>query len=184
MPHAASGRLGMGELGPAIRYNPDHCSLRCLCPPAHDWASTKSSVSSGAGAWERCIALATPGFERDVALKMLPDVGMADVESRIRFDREARALASLNHPNIAAIYSLEENGPVQSGAASTAIIMELVDGEMLADRLSRSASAGRGAQRRRTDRRGARGRTPEGNHPSRSEAGKREDHARRHGEGA
>ena len=76
---------------------------------------------------------------RDVALKMLPDAGEApDVEWRTRFEREVRALASLNHPNIAAIYGLQEDGPPQTGRASTtAIVMELVDGETLADRLKR-----------------------------------------------
>ena len=75
---------------------------------------------------------------RDVALKMLPDVEASNLEWRTRFDREARALASLNHPNIAAIYGLEENGSVQGGTASTtAIVMEMVDGETLADRLMR-----------------------------------------------
>ena len=55
-----------------------------------------------------------------------------------RFSREARALASLNHPNIAAIYGIEEDGSAQPGRASTtAIVMELVDGETLADRLKR-----------------------------------------------
>jgi serine/threonine-protein kinase len=78
---------------------------------------------------------------RDVALKLLPDAGQAsDVEWRARFEREARALASLNHPNIAAIYGLEENGLGQTGSASaTAIVMELVHGETLADRLTRGA---------------------------------------------
>ena len=46
---------------------------------------------------------------RDVALKILPDAESSDLEWRTRFEREARALASLNHPNIAAIYGLEES---------------------------------------------------------------------------
>jgi Tol biopolymer transport system component len=78
-------------------------------------------------------------LERDVALKMLPAAGEApDLERRTRFEQEARALASLNHPNIAAIYGLQEDWPAQSGGASTtAIVMELVDGETLAERLER-----------------------------------------------
>ena len=74
---------------------------------------------------------------RDVALKMLPDAAEAsNPEWRARFEREARALASLNHPNIAAIYGLEDAGADHS-ASTTAIVMELVDGETLADRLQR-----------------------------------------------
>jgi serine/threonine-protein kinase len=76
---------------------------------------------------------------RDVALKLLPDDEVSDPEWRTRFEREARALASLNHPNIAAIYGLED-APAQTNRASTAaIVMELVDGETLADRLKRGA---------------------------------------------
>ena len=75
---------------------------------------------------------------RDVALKVLPEAEASDPEWRARFSREARALASLNHPNIAAIYGIEEDVPAQPGRASTtAIVMELVDGETLADRLKR-----------------------------------------------
>ena len=75
---------------------------------------------------------------RDVALKVLPEAEASDPEWRARFSREARALASLNHPNIAAIYGIDEDVPAQPGRASTtAIVMELVDGETLADRLKR-----------------------------------------------
>ena len=67
---------------------------------------------------------------RDVALKILPDLGASDEQDRARFAREARALASLNHPNIAAIYGFEEHQDVASGPSSTgAIVMELVEGE-------------------------------------------------------
>jgi eukaryotic-like serine/threonine-protein kinase len=75
---------------------------------------------------------------RDVALKMLPDAAASDLEWRTRLERQARALASLNHPNIAAIYGLEESRSAETSRASgAAIVMELVDGETLADRLSR-----------------------------------------------
>jgi serine/threonine-protein kinase len=66
---------------------------------------------------------------RDVALKVLPDVFASDADRMARFEREARLLASLNHPNIAAIYGQEESAGVR------AIVMELVDGPSLADRL-------------------------------------------------
>jgi serine/threonine protein kinase len=74
---------------------------------------------------------------RDVALKILLDgAGACEADWRTRFEREARALASLNHPHIAAIYGLEEAGPDQGGS-TTAIVMELVEGDSLADRLKR-----------------------------------------------
>jgi Tol biopolymer transport system component len=64
---------------------------------------------------------------RDVALKILPDAFAHDVERLARFEREARTLAALNHPNIATIYGVEAN----------ALVMELVAGEDLSRRISR-----------------------------------------------
>jgi serine/threonine protein kinase/tetratricopeptide (TPR) repeat protein len=66
---------------------------------------------------------------RDVALKILPHLFAADPERLGRFEREAHVLASLNHPNIAAIYGFEESDGVQ------ALVLELVDGPTLADRI-------------------------------------------------
>ena len=66
---------------------------------------------------------------REVAIKMLPKALTADSERRSRFEREARILATLNHPNIAAIYGAEEAGDVR------ALVLELVDGPTLADKL-------------------------------------------------
>jgi eukaryotic-like serine/threonine-protein kinase len=70
---------------------------------------------------------------RDVALKVLPGSFANDSDRMARFQREAQVLASLNHPNIAAIYGLEESGGVR------ALVMELVEGPTLADRLQRGA---------------------------------------------
>lgn len=67
---------------------------------------------------------------RDVALKVLPSAFAADVERMARFDREARLLAALNHPNIAHIYGLEES------SGTPALVMELVEGPTLADRIA------------------------------------------------
>src|SRR5688572_19134038 len=72
-------------------------------------------------------------LDRDVAIKVLPDAFAADPDRVARFEREARALATLNHPHIAQIYGVEE----QSG--TRALVMELVDGETLAERLARGA---------------------------------------------
>src|SRR5262245_59041933 len=70
-------------------------------------------------------------LKRDVALKALPDPFAADPDRLSRFQREAQALASLNHPNIAQIYGLEESGTVRC------IVMELVAGETLQEQLQR-----------------------------------------------
>ncbi len=69
-------------------------------------------------------------LNRDVALKVLPAEFASDPERMARFKREAQLLASLNHPNIAAIYGLEECDGV------SALIMELAEGPTLADRIS------------------------------------------------
>src|SRR5689334_14915461 len=68
---------------------------------------------------------------REVAVKVLPERLSADPDRRARFSREAQVLASLNHPNIAAIYHVEET------PEAPAIVMELVEGETLAERLAR-----------------------------------------------
>jgi eukaryotic-like serine/threonine-protein kinase len=68
-------------------------------------------------------------LNRDVALKVLPEAFALDTQRMARFEREAKLLASLNHPNIAALYGLEESGPIR------ALVMELVEGPTLAERI-------------------------------------------------
>ena len=68
---------------------------------------------------------------REVALKILPDAFAADPDRLARFKREAQILASLNHPNIAAIYGIEESDDTR------ALVLELVEGPTLADRISK-----------------------------------------------
>jgi serine/threonine protein kinase len=70
-------------------------------------------------------------LKRDDALKVLPDVFAADPDRLARFQREAQVLASLNHPNIAHVYGLEQADGVQ------ALVMELVEGEDLSQRIAR-----------------------------------------------
>ena len=70
---------------------------------------------------------------RDVALKVLPDLFADDPERLARFQREAKVLASLNHPNIASIYGLEESQGVR------ALVLELVEGPTLAERIAQGA---------------------------------------------
>src|ERR1700688_46760 len=72
-------------------------------------------------------------LDRDVAIKILPEAFAHDADRLARFTREAKTLASLNHPHIAAIYGLEES------AGITALVMELVEGEDLSQRIARGA---------------------------------------------
>ena len=72
-------------------------------------------------------------LKRDVAVKVLPSALAAAPERLARFQREAEVLASLNHPNIAAIYGLEE------ADSTKALVMELVEGPTLADRIAQGA---------------------------------------------
>ena len=74
-----------------------------------------------------------PKLGRDVAIKVLPAAVTSDPNRLSRFTREARLLASLNHPNIGAIYEVEDAGGVQG------LVLELIDGPALSDRLSRGA---------------------------------------------
>ena len=76
-------------------------------------------------------------LNRDVAIKLLPQVFAESPERLARFEREAQLLASLNHPNIAAIYGLHE--AETSTGALRFIVMELVPGQDLAQRLARGA---------------------------------------------
>ncbi len=70
-------------------------------------------------------------LKREVAIKILPEEFARDADRLSRFQREAEALASLNHPNVAAIYDIQEFG------ASRFIVLELVEGETLAERIQR-----------------------------------------------
>jgi eukaryotic-like serine/threonine-protein kinase len=79
-------------------------------------------------------------LRRDVALKVLPREFTADPERLARFEREARVLAALNHPNIAAIFGVEEIEPASDPEQqATALVLELVEGDTLAERIQRSA---------------------------------------------
>jgi serine/threonine protein kinase len=77
-------------------------------------------------------------LKREVAIKVLPEMLAADPDRLARFQREAELLATLNHPNIAAVYGLEDSPSTGSAQApSRAIVLELVDGETLADLIAR-----------------------------------------------
>ncbi|MEE8368481.1 MAG: serine/threonine-protein kinase, partial [Thermoanaerobaculia bacterium] len=80
------------------------------------------------------VFLATDGkLDRQVAIKLLPDGFTQDPERLARFEREAKVLASLNHPNIAAIYGIEKED------GKTFLILELAEGETLQERIARGS---------------------------------------------
>ena len=84
----------------------------------------------GAGGMGEVYRARDTRLGRDVALKVLPGDWAADTHRRARFDREARVLAALNHPNIATLYGVED------APTGLVLVMELVEGTTLADRLA------------------------------------------------
>ena len=84
----------------------------------------------GAGGMGEVYRARDSRLAREVAIKVLPAAMANDAERMARFQREAQMLASLNHPNIASIYGLEESGGV------CALVMELVEGPTLAERIA------------------------------------------------
>src|SRR5262245_918427 len=88
-------------------------------------------ASIGAGGMGEVYRATDTNLGRDVAIKVLPEAFAQDPERVARFEREAKTLASLNHPNIAAIYGLEKS------QGTYALVMELVEGEDLSQRIAR-----------------------------------------------
>ena len=94
--------------------------------------------SLGAGGMGEVYRARDTRLARDVAIKVLPDAVAADPDRRARFEREARAVASLNHPHICALYDVGRD--FSAGPGHTPVnylVMEYVEGETLADRLAR-----------------------------------------------
>ncbi len=87
----------------------------------------------GAGGMGEVYRATDTKLNRDVALKVLPEEFARDADRMARFKREAQVLASINHPNIAAIYGLEQEGDTQ------AIALELVEGPTLSERIQQGA---------------------------------------------
>ncbi|SVA50083.1 uncharacterized protein METZ01_LOCUS102937, partial [marine metagenome] len=84
----------------------------------------------GEGAMGEVYRALDTTLDRDVALKVLPEAFTADPERLARFQREAKVLASLNHPNIGGIYGIETSGETQ------ALVLELIEGQTLAERIA------------------------------------------------
>jgi serine/threonine protein kinase len=96
----------------------------------------------GAGGMGEVYRARDTKLGRDVAIKILPQAFTADPDRLARFEREARVLASLNHPNIGSIYGFEEAnlaGPAEAGHYVRGLVLELVEGETLAERIANVA---------------------------------------------
>ena len=132
--------------GPQVARAPSHVSNPCprgrpadiihgdlaLTPGTRlGWYEILSAL--GAGGMGEVYRARDTRLDRDVAIKILPDAFAADAERIARFQREAKVLASLNHPNIAIIHGLEH------ADGAYALVMELVEGEDLAQRIVRGA---------------------------------------------
>jgi eukaryotic-like serine/threonine-protein kinase len=105
--------------------------------------SSKVAASIGAGGMGEVYRAHDTRLGRDVGIKILPEAFARDHDRLARFEREARTLASVNHPNIAQVYGFEER----------ALVMELLEGETL---LQRGATADRRTRTAASNRAGAR----------------------------
>src|SRR5262245_5575109 len=95
----------------------------------------------GAGGMGEVYRARDTRLGRDVAIKILPRAFTAHPDRLARFEREARVLASLNHPHIAAIHGIED-ASIDAGQPVRALILELAEGETLAERIARAGTKG------------------------------------------
>ena len=106
------------------------CLRTCPSAPAARLGPYEVTALIGEGGMGEVWRAHHTALKRDDALKVLPDAFASDPERLARFQREAQVLASLNHPNIAHVYGLEQADGMQ------ALVMELVEGPTLADRIA------------------------------------------------
>jgi hypothetical protein len=106
---------------------------KMLLVPGTRLGSYQILAPLGAGGMGEVYRARDTRLDRDVALKLLPEYFALDPDRLMRFEREAKTLASLNHPHIAQLYGVEESAGVR------ALVMELVEGEDLAQRITRGA---------------------------------------------
>ena len=102
------------------------------------FAHYRVTAALGAGGMGEVYRATDTKLGRDVALKLLPAAFASDPDRLARFEREAKLLASLNHPGIAQIYGFE-GATLEGGVKAHVLVMELVEGEDLAARLKRGA---------------------------------------------
>src|SRR5262245_20364058 len=123
---------------------PDRCSLRLARPSSDERHAVSLTTGAHVGPYEILGALGAGGMgevyrardtklDREVAIKVLPELFVSDPERIARFQREAKTLAALNHPHIGGIYGLEDASGVH------ALVLELVEGPTLADRIAQGA---------------------------------------------
>ena len=142
-----------------------------LLPPGLRVGPYEIVAPLGAGTMGEVYRACDTKLNRDVALKVLPELFAIDPDRLARFNREAQVLATLNHQNIAAIYGLEDSNGTQ------ALVLELVDGPTLEERIARGRmSVEEALPDRAADCRSAGGRAREGHHSSRPQAGEYQDH--------
>ena len=115
-------------------------------------AHYRVTAKLGAGGMGEVYRATDTKLGREVVLKVLPPVFANDAQRMARFKREAHVLASLNHPNIASIYGLEEADGIHC------LVLELVEGPTLAEKIREGAiTSGRFAEHRQADCRGSGG---------------------------
>jgi eukaryotic-like serine/threonine-protein kinase len=113
----------------------DETPLQTALKPGYRIGPYEVVTLIGAGAMGQVYRARDTRLNRDVALKVLPEVVELDSDQMARLKREAQMLAALNHPNIAAIYGFEES------QGRHALVLELVDGPTIADLVARGPMA-------------------------------------------
>ncbi len=104
-------------------------------PPGTRFGPYEIVAVIGAGGMGQVYRARDTRLDRDVAVKVLPEGFAGDPDRRARFDREAKAVAALTHPNIVSIFDTG-TGVLDTGAPAHFVVMELLDGETLRDRLT------------------------------------------------
>ncbi len=129
--HEVEALLRQEEAGSAFLESPTGAVAAAVMEPGssrlsgHRVGGFDVGALLGAGGMGEVYRARDTRLDRDVAIKILPEAFAHDAERVARFQREAKTLAALNHPNIAAIYGLEESDGV------TVLVMELVEGDDL-----------------------------------------------------
>jgi serine/threonine protein kinase len=108
----------------------DRANPRVSLTPGSRIGPYEITAQIGVGGMGEVYQATDTNLARQVAIKVLPASMSADADRLARFDREAKTLAALNHPNIAVVYGLERSD------GQLALVMELVDGPTLADRIA------------------------------------------------